>query len=348
MKNRNLQSKFRKTRFPYNQHWKLQFTEKYNDGSEKDFMAFIKAKSYNIAKDILINKSLEINPSVKIKAIQGFMFHKKFKFKSGHRLSLNMWSDIKDASFPNMSDTLFKKEIPRDPSKSNRFNSTDLNHIRKIGFKKGKENWSYKNRKGLVLPLENRKGMVYRGKWVKWDKDEMKRTKQSIISALISNDNNRTKTADSLGIHRNALYKIMSRIPDVDWSEEFPTCKPFSNRKPLTEDQKLARSITQKRVMREKAERGIKPFSHLTESDKIKRFNNLKKALKNRTESRIKDVLPKIKLALELNSNIRARAAKSLGMCTSSLNKWMRKTSHLVDWPNEYPSPYYKNERKKA
>lgn len=342
MKSKNPQANFRRTKFPYNQHWKLQYTEMYEDDSEKDFLCFIKAKSYDIAKDILVRKSIEVNPSVKIKAIQGFMFHKDFKFKSGHKLEVNMWSYIKSASFPNISNTLFKKEIPRDSSKSNRFNTTDINHIKKIGFKKGKDNWAYRNRKGVVLPLEDRKGMIYRGKWVKWDKDEIKRTKHSIISALISHDNNRTRAAESLGIRRNALHKIMSRIPDIDWSKEYPPPKPFSNRKPLTAKQILARSKIQTKIMKDRAKKGIKPFSHLTKADHRKRFENTQKTLKKRIELRVKEWVPKIKSALELNSNIRRHAAKSMGISTCCLNKWMRKTSHVVDWPKEYPSPFYK------
>jgi hypothetical protein len=335
------QTEFRRAKFAYNQYWKLQYTEKYSNGSEKDFFTFIKAKSYSMSKDILISKIKELDSSVKVKAIQGFMFHKDFRYKPGKRLNHEMWSYIKDASFPNFSNTLFKKNEYRDPSKSNRFNSTDCEHLKKIGFKKGAENWSTINRKGKTLPISLRQGKVWRGdRWEDWDKDEMKNSKHSIISALIYNNNNRTKTAAYLGMDRNTLYRIMSRIPKVDWLNDFPTSKPFSNVKPLTDQQKKARSETQKRIMKERMSRGLKPFAHLTDSDKIKRLNNFMKSLKKRRDLKLKELLPKMKSALDLNNNIRSHAAKSIGMSSSSFNKWMAKSSHLVDWNKKYPSPY--------
>ena len=176
--NRGVQYKFRRQKFDFDQYWNINYTERYKDGSEKDFKTFIRANSYESAKKVLISRIQEEDPDIKVKAIQGFMFHGNYKIHKNRRLTFENWEQIKKASFPNYNNTLFKKEIARKEGYSNRFNKTDMDHIRSIGFKSGADNWSHQNRKGIYLPIEERKGMIYKGKWVKWDEDEMQKTKE--------------------------------------------------------------------------------------------------------------------------------------------------------------------------
>lgn len=333
-KSRSIQKKFRSQKFNFHQYWNIRYTERGQDGLEKDYIVIIKAKSYDLAKSILIQKNMEDNPSSKLKSIQGSMFHKDYSHK-GTTLTPKLWSNIRSAAFPNIINVLHKKLMPRAEGKWNRFSyPRNLSHI---GFKKGNQNWSKIHRKGKTLAPELRQGKIWRGdKWVVWKKEDMLKTKNLIINAFIIHDNNRSKSAKYLGLDRNVLYKIMSRIPGIDWKKEYPPPKPFVNAKPVC---RKLRSKIQKRVMAEKKARGEKCFT-LTEEQKTKRLKNALAAKSDQREASISKNIPLIKDALQESENIRSKAADYLNVKYSWLRKWMEKTKHIVDWPKEYPSPY--------
>tara|TARA_B100001093_G_scaffold519468_1_gene608626 strand:- start:3064 stop:4167 length:1104 start_codon:yes stop_codon:yes gene_type:complete len=329
----NAQKKFRIKTFATHQYWNINYTEHLADRSQKDFKVFIKAKSYEEAKNLLQDRLSHQNPPATAKAIQGFMFHKNYKGKNNVRLGIKQWEQIRNASFPNANNLLYKLEIPRSPEKSNRFNATDHHHLSKIGFKKGKENWSTKHRKGIILPLEDREGMIYHGKWVKWNKAAKDSTRKSLISALVKCNGNRSKAAKELGISRHKIYCLMQKFPSIDWQKDYPPTKPFSGAsKP---DRKLL-SIVQKKVMKKRMAEGYKPFN-LSPDLEQKRIDNLKKSRRQKREKYLNSIIPNIKEALVRFSNHRTRAAKYLGMKPSTLWKIMRECSHIVNWAEEYP-----------
>ena len=72
---KNPQQKFRNTEFKHDQYWQLSYTERYSNGSEKDFKTIIKARSYDFAKHILILRVKEDDPLIELKAIQGYFYH---------------------------------------------------------------------------------------------------------------------------------------------------------------------------------------------------------------------------------------------------------------------------------
>ena len=338
-KPRGLQAKFRRETFSTHQYWNITYTERYSHGEEKDFRIFIRAKSYKSAKQILLLRLQEDDPKIKLKAVMGFMFHKDYKSDNGKRLGLKEWQQIRDAAFPNVSNTLFKLFLPRPEWKSNRFNATDVEHLKTIGFKTGDENWSKIHRKGKTLPIHEREGKIWVGhEWVEWDKGDMERTKNRIISALILHNNVRKKAAKELGIDRNPLYRIMSRVKGIDWSKEYPCEKNKPPRVPREQ-----RSATQKRVMKERMAQGHVPFSHLTEEQKQKKYEAMCAAFKNKREKFTNEFVPKAKEALSLNNNSRKLAADHLGMKRPLFSKWLNKTKHIVNWSKEYPNSYIKN-----
>ena len=112
-KSKGSQYKFRRTEYRFYQYWIIYYTERYQNGSEKDFATFIKAKSYDLAKTILHLK-LKEDLNIKPRAIQGFMLHKGYRnARNFKKLSLSDWADVKNASFPNLNNFLFKKEMTR-------------------------------------------------------------------------------------------------------------------------------------------------------------------------------------------------------------------------------------------
>lgn len=335
-KSKNIQKEFRNTVFQHHQYWSIGYTERYKDGSEKDFTTFIKAKSYELAKSLLITRLKEDESDVKIKAVQGFMMHKDFKPTSkGRKLGIKEWDQIRSASFPNVHNVIFKHEIPRPEGYSNRFNKTNHEHVKTIGFKKGKDNWNTKNKTGTILPQKDRADFIYIGKWVKWDKALREHTKNEIISALMRNDNNRSHTCVELGYSRSKLYTLMKRFPEIDWLKEYPPPKMTPPRLSTAK-----RSELQKKAMAKRMAKGEVPFSNLTPEQESSRVSKLRKTKKAKQEERYDHWEPLIKNALDKCGNSRKEAAKMLGIKYSHIAKLMRKMKNRVNWAKEYPTPY--------
>jgi len=219
---KNPQAAYRRELFNVSQYWNINYTEKHPSGAEKDFKTVISAKSYQLAIRILETRLKEDNPLIKVKSVQGFMFHKKYKSVNSGKLRAKNWEQIRKASFPNENNFLFKVEIPRPAWKTNRFNKANLEHIKAIGFKKGESNWASRNLKGKVLPLEERAHKIWKGHWVDWDPCLREDAKNKLLDALSESSNNRTYTAELLGVCRNTMYKLFQKFPEIDWDKDYP------------------------------------------------------------------------------------------------------------------------------
>ena len=218
---KNPQAAYRRELFNASQYWNINYTEEYSSGVEKDFKTVISAKSYQLAIRILETRLKEDNPLIKVKSVQGFMFHKEYRSVNSGKLRVKNWEQIRKASFPNENNFLFKVEIPRPEWKTNRFNKTNLEHVKSIGFKKGESNWATRNLKGKVLPLEERAHKIWRGRWVDWDPYLRENAKNELLDALAKSKNNRTYTAELLGVARNTMYKLFRKFPEIDWEKDY-------------------------------------------------------------------------------------------------------------------------------
>jgi transposase len=336
-KNRKQYHFARKT-FSYNQFWISYYTEVYEDESQQDFATFIKAKSSRLAKSILIKKSKEDNPSVKIKSARIYMLHKDFVRKSSkRRLDISDWSDVQNCHFPNLNNYLFKYPLERKKGYDYRGGKTNLDHLKTIGFKKGQPNYSTLHRKGNHLPLTERKGKVWNGdRWIEWDKSEMEHAKSKIIDALILNNNNRTKAAKSVKMSKHKFYHLMHRCDTREWwNENYPAPKLIPPKVSTKQ-----RSQTQKKVMlKRKLEGKLKLPNHSPQLEQ-KRLQSLRAYHESISDEHNEMIIPKIKKALSENYNVRTLAAKSLGVKHTTFRKWIQKTKHLVNWLEEYPSQY--------
>ena len=95
---KNAQYHYRRETFSFYQYWIFYYTERYKDNSEKDFVTFIKAKSYDLAKSILTAKVKEDIPGTKLKSMQGYMLHKDYKNgRSGRHFSMVDWENVKSS-----------------------------------------------------------------------------------------------------------------------------------------------------------------------------------------------------------------------------------------------------------
>jgi hypothetical protein len=210
---------FLKTLFQYDQYWSIHYTE-YNDLniSGKDYKTIIRSRSAELAKDILRKKVSEDNKGSKVKALRLFMLHKDSIIND---LSLNLkdWSCIKKCSFPNEVNTIFRFEVCRPKGYTNRFNKMNQGSNPNNGFKKGHAKFSFPS-----YTMEEKSRMLWkRGKWHPWPESERQAFKQKIIFALKSNNNNRGKAANYLGIHVRYFQKLLKdKFIEVDWRKEYP------------------------------------------------------------------------------------------------------------------------------
>ena len=179
--------------------------------------------------------------------------------------------------------------------------------------------------------------MIFKGKWMPWDKESRKQTFNQIVDALIKCKNVRQKAAKYLNISRHKFYKLMGRFPEMDWNKEYPTPKPFSNSKKPNRE---VMSKAGKKAMQKRMASGEKPFQ-LTKEQEAKRKANREKhneKLRAEREVRLKKQVKLVKEALSKNNNKRNKAADYLGWKINYLNKIMRITKHLVNWSTEYPN----------
>jgi len=110
LKKHSLQSKFKKTKFQYDQYWKVDYVESFKGfNTSKRYCAIIKSSSADHASTILRKKLKEDDRSSIIKSLSINMFHKSFKL-NGITLDINDWEHIRNSAFPNPVNILFKHE----------------------------------------------------------------------------------------------------------------------------------------------------------------------------------------------------------------------------------------------
>lgn len=332
---KNRQAQYRRKTFSSAQYWNLNYTERSPSGSEKDFKSIIYAKSYQVAIHILKLRISEDDPAIKVKAIQGFMFHKDYHSNSNGRLGIKEWEQIRKSAFPNENNFLFKLEIPRPAHKTNRFNKTDFAHLKSIGFAKGESNWSKRNRKGKILPIKDRAHKIWRGHWVDWDPSLRQAAKNKLIEALVKANNNRTHAAELLGVGRNSLYAQFTKFPEVDWKKEYP---PPSPPRPLKNPN---RSLAMKASMARRVANGELPFGNYhCPKTSAKRIENMTKAKRVKRQAQIEEMLPKLDSALKETEGNRSKAARLLELSPSVFGKFLRATKDRINWSEKYPSKF--------
>jgi len=216
-KQRHIQYKLLKTTFSYDQYWSISYTQVFEDRFEKDYKSIVKARSAELARNILHAKINEDHPNSKLKSVTIVMLrHKGYINKL--KLNIEDWEHIKNCAFPNLANHLFKYESTRPAGYKNRCsNHIPLNKSKR--FTKGnsssvREKISDKQKSVMIFQS---------GKWVPWRSSERNALKSKIILALKFNKNNRTRTAEFMGISPRKLSSLMKeKFIEVDWAKDFP------------------------------------------------------------------------------------------------------------------------------
>lgn len=247
---KNIQAKWRKTHFSFDQYWQAHFTIKFDDGSEKDFKSIIKARSAKLAKNILKSKIQSDHPGSKLKSDLFFMLHKNAEINQ-HILTVEDWCDVKKCSFPNEVNILFKYFSPRPEGYTNRFNAQSSPHV-KTGFMKGAD--ARRKQSEKKYSKKEKAHLIYDGKLKPWPKQEREALKEKVIIALKLHNNNRSKAAKYLGFTTSRpLKKLMiEKFIEINWDKEFPIIERGANA--ITPDQRLAMTLSRQKATAERIE----------------------------------------------------------------------------------------------
>lgn len=99
--------KYKSTQYSYDQYWHLNYSIICSKKFKSDFSSVIKARSENLAKDILSLKISRDYPECGLQINNVDMLSKQYLF-NGRKLTLEDWSNIRNCAFPNISNHLFK------------------------------------------------------------------------------------------------------------------------------------------------------------------------------------------------------------------------------------------------
>ena len=112
------QKAFRSKKFSFDQYWKIQYSLFENKKEESTYISVIKARSFDLATEILFKKIKDESPFLKIKNIRGSMFHKNYHFdRSNDRfqniINIKDWENIRNCAYPNENNFLFRHLLSR-------------------------------------------------------------------------------------------------------------------------------------------------------------------------------------------------------------------------------------------
>ena len=122
------QKKSRKQKFSVDRYWCVSYTEKHKDSSERDFKTIIKARSADLAKEILTDRLNEDKDFHSIASPTCSLIHSKWNIRAFCKpLTVTQWAAIRAVAFPNDRNKVFKFEKKRKEGQVNRFNTTQGN-----------------------------------------------------------------------------------------------------------------------------------------------------------------------------------------------------------------------------
>ena len=232
-KKQKVQTKFKNTKFSYDQYWSVQYTEKFSKGNELDYKTIIKARSRDLAQSYLIKKNKSLDNGSKIKGIRLSLLHKESTINN-KPLTIQDWEDIRSCSFPNEVDILFKYNRPRKSNYSKRWN-----YIKTIPMKTRLKTAS-KGRKACKKYSREEKAymVMVNGKLKPWLPTEREGFKEKIIIQMKLHNNNRAAVTKALGYKCSKTLKniLENKFIEIDWDKEYPP--PKKNHKYLTDASK--------------------------------------------------------------------------------------------------------------
>ena len=306
------------------------------DLTERDFKTIIKARSAELAKEILILRLKEDEHFLKIRSVTVSMVHECWQIAAlRKKLTIEQWDAIRNVSFPNDWNRLFKFEKKRIKGQFNRFNvpHTILSNEHKKKLSKACNKLVEAHLKDSFKPFcpklreiccsseycktsSQRKGFAtlrdpkHRSMELAFLKESMAKYHGNIQWA-----------ADSLGIHRSSLRRGLARFTEVDWVKDFPLSRtrvPKQNSMDSPESRaKLSKTLQQM---------GHKPPPNKKGTPQYKKWlKSITPTLASKKDKLYSEWKERVTNALREHKHKRTETAEALGITNSHLIRLMKR-----------------------
>jgi len=330
------QKDVRRKKFSHNQYWGISYTECYKSGGERDFKTIIKARSAELAKEILVARLKEDEGFLKIRTVTISMVHDCWHIADLRRkLSIGQWEAIRNISFPNDWNKIFKFEKKRIKGQFNRYNvpHTVLSEEHRAKLTKACAKLVQTHLKDSFKPLCPELAEICASK--KYCKTSCQRKGFATLRdprhvtlelaylkrVMKKYHGNINWAADATNNHRSVFRRALKRFPEVDWKTEFPltqTRPPAQNSMASPESRaKLAKTLREMGHRPPPNQKGTKQYA--------KWLNSITPTLKTKKEKLYRGWKERLVGALRENHHKRTETAEALGISVGYMNRLMNR-----------------------
>tara|TARA_B110000196_G_scaffold317461_1_gene330660 strand:+ start:4904 stop:6118 length:1215 start_codon:yes stop_codon:yes gene_type:complete len=321
----NVQNKHRFKKFSSNQYWVVHFSEMLGGELLGNYRTLIKARSGELAKEILLKRISEENKDIKIISILFYFFHKGFSRFSGVKLnsSISTWDHIRKISFPNEFNKIFKLEKYKKYSylhpmgRGEQHVSKELNNARIARLKKFSD-----KKRGCVLPKSpEAKKQFGKKTYVSLRDISFKKIEIKFLKGLMKkNKGNKSACGDELGICSSGFRRYLKKFDEIDWDKEYPLTGTRVRRK-HTEAQRLGHIEAVKTLK----SRGFKFFNFKNKEEILNKAKKTRaKTWRRKKEENLKKIRTPFLNVLRKNNFHQIRTSEELGMSIAWVSNTIR------------------------
>jgi hypothetical protein len=350
----------RRKKFAHNQYWCVSYTECPKSGLERDFKTIIKARSAPLATAILLSRLKEDGDFLKIRSVTISMVHKCWHIADLRKqLTIHQWESIRNVSFPNDWNRLFKFEKKRVKEQTNRFNvpPTILSPEHKKKLRDAANALVDKYIRGTFKPLcpalkKECNAPTYKAQYgqrrgfASLQNERQSAQEVSYLKKIMKECHGNIQwAADTLGIGRTAFYRALRRFPDVDWKSEFPLTKtrppPHNSMASPESRAKLANTLR---------EMGHKPPPNNKGTLQHKKWKKkIRATWKAKTEKLYSEWKERLITSLRKNGHKRTETAQDVGISVNHLTRLMNRfVKEDPEFKKEFWSPEISMKLKEA
>jgi len=346
------QKNVRRQKFSHTQYWCLSYTECYKAGPERDFKTIVKARSADLAKEILLARLKEDENFRKIRSVGVSMVHDCWHIADLRRtLSIEQWEAIRNVSFPNDWNKVFKFEKKRIKGQLNRYNvpRTKISKEHKAKLVKAchtlveahiKDSFKPlcpKLRKICSAPKYCKTSSQRKGFATTKDPEHVAMEVAYLKKVMKKYHGNINWAADGTKTNRSSFRRALKRFPEVDWKKEFP----------LTKTRPIPANSMDSPEARAKLANTLRKLGHKPPPNKKgtpqyeKWLKAITPTLKTKKEKLYASWKERLIDALRDNNHKRAETAEALGISVGYMNRLM---SHFAQEDSDFKKEFWSRE----